>query len=214
MLHLTNPHSLYLKKKAINHQTIGSRVWNVIARNTQTQRNCFIKKYLSPFLVNEAAEKRNIFFVFSLGRRTRMAFANNKKSNKSYRTWEFKVAPATLGACHVQLTFLSGMPVVSSVDEILCPRRWLSRGTRTNRKIFHCVSISNGGWRVERRAFGGVVGGRSSNRSLPAELIAYSENNVPYPRSSEGRMLAEATFFCVWWVQKEERLGVLAILGV
>lgn len=38
-------------------------------------------------------------------------------------------------------------------------------------------------------------GGRSSNRSLPAELIAYSENNVPYPRSSEGRTLAEATFF-------------------
>lgn len=38
-------------------------------------------------------------------------------------------------------------------------------------------------------------GGRSANRSLPAELIAYSENNVPYPRSSEGRTLAEATFF-------------------
>lgn len=40
-------------------------------------------------------------------------------------------------------------------------------------------------------------GGRSSNRSLPAELIAYSENNVPYPRSSEGRTQAEATFFFV-----------------
>lgn len=62
-------------------------------------------------------------------------------------------------------------------------------------------------------------GGRSSNRSLPAELIAYSENNVPYPRSSEGRTLAEATFFSsffffVWCLQKEERLGVLAVLGV
>lgn len=57
-------------------------------------------------------------------------------------------------------------------------------------------------------------GGRSSNRSLPAELIAYSENNVPYPRSSEGRTLAEATFFFFWRLQKEERLGVLAVLGV
>lgn len=60
-------------------------------------------------------------------------------------------------------------------------------------------------------------GGRSSNRSLPVELIAYSENNVPYPRFSEGRTLAEATFFSFfffWRLQKEERLGVLAVLGV
>lgn len=60
-------------------------------------------------------------------------------------------------------------------------------------------------------------GGRSANRSLPAELIAYSENNVPYPRSSEGRTLAEATFFFLfffWRLQKEECLGVLAVLGV
>ena len=44
---------------------------------------------------------------------------------------------------------------------------------------------------------GGVVGGGGgdSNRSLPAELIAYSENNVPYPRSSEGRTQAEASSF-------------------
>lgn len=62
-------------------------------------------------------------------------------------------------------------------------------------------------------------GGRSSNRSLPAELIAYSENNVPYPRSSEGRTLAEAIFFFFCFVlfgvfKNEERLGVLAVLGV
>lgn len=48
-------------------------------------------------------------------------------------------------------------------------------------------------------------GGRSSNRSLPAELIAYSENNVPYPRSSEGRTLAEATFFFFCLVSSKRR---------
>lgn len=131
--------------------------------------------------------------------------ANNKKSNKSYGTWEFKVPRATWSACHVQLTFLSGMPVVSSVDEILCPRRWLSRGTRTNRKIFHCVSISNGEWGEEGIRRGGG-GGRSSNRSLPVELIAYSENNVPYPRFSEGRALAEATFFLLLASSKRRAL--------
>lgn len=56
-------------------------------------------------------------------------------------------------------------------------------------------------------------GGRSSSRSLPVELIAYSENNVPYPRFSEGRTRAEATFF-LWRLQKDERFGVVAVLAV
>lgn len=59
----------------------------------------------------------------------------------------------------------------------------------------------------ERRAFGGGGGGgRSSNRSLPVELIAYSENNVPYPRFSEGRALAEATFFLLLASSKRRAL--------
>lgn len=69
---------------------------------------------------------------------------------------------------------------------------------------------------MARRAFGGVAGGgEDSNRSLPVELIAYSENNVPYPQPSEGRTQAEASFFLFpRCLQKEERLGVLAVLGV
>lgn len=59
--------------------------------------------------------------------------------------------------------------------------------------IVLAFQMAGGGWSGGRLEKGG--GGRSSNRSLPAELIAYSENNVPYPRSSEGRTRAEATFF-------------------
>lgn len=109
-------------------------------------------------LISQSYGDKKPLRFFRPPRPNKPGLANNKKSNKSYRTWEFKVPRAAWSACHVQLTFLSGMPVVSSVDEILRPRRWLSRGTRTNRKIFHCVSISNGEWRVERRAFGGAVG--------------------------------------------------------
>lgn len=83
---------------------------------------------------------------FDSPRAQKCCLANDEKSNKSYRTFEFKVALAISSVCHVQVTFLSGPPLVSSVDEILCPRRWLSRGTPTNRKIFHCVSISNAEW--------------------------------------------------------------------
>lgn len=90
------------------------------------------------------------------------AGANNKKSQikvTEVESWRWRRS-ATRSACHVQLTFLSGTPVVSSVDGILCPRRRLSRGTPTNRKIFHCVSISNGergeeGVRTEGGAGGG-----------------------------------------------------------
>lgn len=68
---------------------------------------------------------------------------------------------------------------------------------------------------------GGEEGIRWGKKLQPivagGKLIAYSENNVPYPRSSEGPTLAEATFaffFNVWCLQKEERLGVPAVLGV
>lgn len=158
--------SFVINKLSYNWSTIKSRPWNAIAGEAHSKmrklRFSFKKKKkkkkkgkkgltLSSILGNAATTKLH-------RRPNEHGLANNKKSNKSYRTWEFKVARATWSACHVQLTFLSGMPVVSSVDEILCPRRWLSRGTRTNRKIFHCVSISNGEWRVERRASGGAVG--------------------------------------------------------
>lgn len=56
-------------------------------------------------------------------------------------------------------------------------------------------------------------GGRSSNRSLPAELIAYSENNVPYPRSSEGRTRAEATFFSLASSKRRALWGTGRISG-
>lgn len=56
-------------------------------------------------------------------------------------------------------------------------------------------------------------GGRSANRSLPAELIAYSENNVPYPRSSEGRTLAEATFFFFFFLLASSKRRVLRGTG-
>lgn len=133
-------------------------------KHNKTEGNCFIKNQsrYPHFSVMRQQKKRKktrrLATFLAWAAKQAGASPTIKKSNKSYRTWEFKVARVTWSACHVQLTFLSGMPVVSSVDEILCPRRWLSRGTRTNRKIFHCVSISNGEWRVERRAFGGAVG--------------------------------------------------------
>lgn len=70
----------------------------------------------------------------------------------------------------------------------------LAEGHRPIEKYFIVLAfqIASGGW----GCLEGGGAGTNSNRSLPAELIGYSENNVPYPRSSEGRTLAEATFFC------------------
>lgn len=57
-------------------------------------------------------------------------------------------------------------------------------------KIFHCVSISNGGQGAEWQ--------RGAKRSLPVELIGYSENNVPLAEILGGpnaRAVCEFFFF-------------------
>lgn len=72
----------------------------------------------------------------------------------------------------------------------------LAEGHRPIEKYFIVLAFQMASG--ERRAFGrregpGVEG--SANRSLPAELIAYSENNVPYPPFSEGRAASRGHFF-------------------
>lgn len=73
----------------------------------------------------------------------------------------------------------------------------LAEGHRPIEKYFIVLAFQMASG--ERRAFGrrarGGGGGRSANRSLPAELIAYSENNVPYPPFSEGRAASRGHFF-------------------
>lgn len=69
----------------------------------------------------------------------------------------------------------------------------LAEGHQPIEKYFIVLAFQMpSGARGARRA------GRSANRSLPVELIGYSENNVPYCGSLEGWTLAESTifFFC------------------
>lgn len=92
----------------------------------------------------------------------------------------------------------------------------LAEGHRPIEKYFIVLAfqMANGERRAFGRRAGGGGGGRSANRSLPAELIAYSENNVPYPLFSEGRAASRGHFFFFfffWRLQKEERFGVLAV---
>lgn len=70
----------------------------------------------------------------------------------------------------------------------------LAEGHRPIEKYFIVLAfqMASGGEEGVRTEGGG---GRSANRSLPAELIAYSENNVPYPPFSEGRAASRGHFF-------------------
>lgn len=74
-------------------------------------------------------------------------------------------------------------------------------------KPFHCVSISNGGQ--------GAGWGRGAKRSLPVELIGYSENNVPLAEILGGpNARAVCEFFFLFGVFKRERSGLLAAFGL
>lgn len=104
----------------------------------KTLRYPRLSLFFSPHQFTETKERTDVGSAGSL----RQQWKSQIKVTE-VESWRWQRS-ATRSACHVQLTFLSGAPVVSSVDGILCPRRRLSRGTPTNRKIFHCVSISNG----------------------------------------------------------------------
>lgn len=79
----------------------------------------------------------------------------------------------------------------------------LAEGHQPIEKYFIVLAFQMpSGARGARRA------GRSANRSLPVELIGYSENNVPYCGSLEGWTLAESTiFFFLFGVFKKGPLG-------
>lgn len=75
----------------------------------------------------------------------------------------------------------------------------LAEGHRPIEKYFIVLAFQMpSGARGVRRA------GRSTNRSLPVELIGYSENNVAYWGSLEGRTLR---FFFLFGVFKKGPLG-------
>lgn len=79
------------------------------------------------------------------------------------------------------------------------PRQRLSPGTATNGKYFIVLAFQMAG--------GGGVAERGAKRSLPVELIGYSENNVPLAeilRGPNARAVCEFFFFGVF---KQERLG-------
>ncbi|XDV44316.1 hypothetical protein PO909_012616 [Leuciscus waleckii] len=55
---------------------------------------------------------------FDSPRAQKCCLANDEKSNKSYRTFEFKVALAILSVCHVQDWALPGTTTVESTDTV------------------------------------------------------------------------------------------------
>lgn len=84
----------------------------------------------------------------------------------------------------------------------------LAEGHRPIEKYFIVLAFQMAS--EERRALGRRVEGGSANRSLPAELIAYSENNVPYPPFSEGRAASRGHFFFFFFLgvfKKKSALG-------
>lgn len=160
---LIMPYFLLVEKKhANNQQTIKSRT--VKCRSLEGGRPIKKKKHQENGCTGKVKEGKKtwrypcLFFLLffstpsvgrdkrtngrTLGGQSRQQWKSQIKVTE-VESWRWRRS-ATRSACHVQLTFLSGAPVVSSVDGILCPRRRLSPGTPTNRKIFHCVSISNG----------------------------------------------------------------------